>query len=162
MWQEWQVAAQRVTICASVSHHFGRIAPAVEGMIHLGKWQVEARSQIKAGQFGKPREPWRIMRIIKPSTIREWMKHHPTAKPGLEWWLATVKAAQWKNLAELRHTMPRADQVTTASGRLVVVFNIAGNKFRLIAAVHFNRGLVYALALLTHAEYSKDRWKDTL
>lgn len=102
------------------------------------------------------------MRIIKPSTLREWMKDHPSAKPGLEWWLVTVKAARWKNLVELRQTMPSADQVTMTSGRLAIVFNIAGNKFRLIAAVHFNTGLVFALALLTHAEYSKNRWKDSL
>ncbi len=99
------------------------------------------------------------MRIIKPSTVREWMKDHSPAKPGLEWWLDTVESAKWKNLIELKKTFPSADQVITASGRPVIVFNIGGNKFRLIAAVHFNRGLVYALSLFTHAEYSKDRWK---
>ena len=49
-----------------------------------------------------------------------------------------------------------------ASGRTVLVFNISGNAFRLIVAMHFNRGLVFALAFISHAEYSKDRWKDTL
>jgi mRNA interferase HigB len=102
------------------------------------------------------------MRVIKPGTVHEWMKKHPPAKAGLEWWLVTVKAARWSNLAEMRRTMPGADQVMTESKRHVVVFNIAGNKFRLIAAVHFNRGLVYALAFMTHAEYSKNRWRDKL
>lgn len=54
------------------------------------------------------------------------------------------------------------EQVKVASGRTVLVFNISGNAFRLIAAMHFNRGLVFALAFISHAEYSKDRWKDTL
>lgn len=50
----------------------------------------------------------------------------------------------------------------TDSKRQVIVFNIAGNKFRLMAAVHFNTRIVFALDFLTHAEYSKNRWKDQL
>jgi len=41
----------------------------------------------------------------------------------------------------------------------LVVFNIGGNKYRLIAAIHFNRGKVYIRDVLTHAEYDKERWK---
>ena len=102
------------------------------------------------------------MRIIKPGAVRERMRRHPASKPAQEGWLAIVKAAKWRNLAELKRTLPRADQVMSDSKRQVVVFNIAGNKFRLIAAVHFNTGIVFALDFLTHAEYSKDRWKDQL
>jgi mRNA interferase HigB len=41
-----------------------------------------------------------------------------------------------------------------------VVFNIGGNKYRLIAAVHFNRRKVYVRHVLTHAEYDKGKWKE--
>ncbi len=102
------------------------------------------------------------MRIIKPVTVRQWMRQHPAAKPGLEWWLEAVQHGTWKSMVELRRTFPAADLVKVSSGRLVVVFNISGNAFRLIAAVHFNTGLVYALAFMSHAEYSKDRWKAIL
>lgn len=102
------------------------------------------------------------MRVIKPATVREWMCRHPRAKPGLEWWLDAVRSGGWTQLAELRMTFPAADLVRVASGRNVVVFNISGNAYRLIAAMHFNSGHVYALAFLTHAEYSKNRWKDNL
>ena len=44
----------------------------------------------------------------------------------------------------------------------MTVFNICGNKYRLIAAIHYNRQRVYVLRLLRHAEYSKDFWKDRL
>jgi mRNA interferase HigB len=44
-------------------------------------------------------------------------------------------------------------------GRLTV-FNIGGNKARLIAAIHYNRRRVYIRAVLTHAEYDAARWKD--
>lgn len=102
------------------------------------------------------------MRVIKPATVRGWMRQHPSAKPGLEWWLDVVQHGTWRTLPELRRTFPATDPVKVASGRLVFVFNISGNAFRLIAAIHFNTGLVYALAFMSHAEYSKDRWKATL
>lgn len=102
------------------------------------------------------------MRIIKPSTVRDWMRKHPAAAPRLEWWMDAMKTGRWKNLVELKRTFPAADQVKVASGRTVIVFNIGGNSFRLMAAVHFNRGLVFALAFMSHAEYSKDRWKENL
>lgn len=102
------------------------------------------------------------MRIIKPSTVRDWMRKHSAAAPGLEWWMDAIKTGRWRNLVELKRTFPGADQVMVAGGRTVLVFNIGGNAFRLIAAVHFNHGLVFALAFMSHAEYSKDRWKGKL
>jgi mRNA interferase HigB len=44
----------------------------------------------------------------------------------------------------------------------VLIFNIRRNDCRLIAAAHFNRQIVYVMRFMTHAEYSKDRWKETL
>jgi mRNA interferase HigB len=44
----------------------------------------------------------------------------------------------------------------------VLIFNLRRNDDRLIAAAHYNRPIVYALRFMTHAEYSKDRWKETL
>ncbi len=102
------------------------------------------------------------MRVIKPATMRDWMRRHPAAKPGLEWWLEVMQRGTWNSLIELRRTFPAVDPVKVASGRRVLVFNICGNAFRLVAAVHFNTGLVYALAFMSHAEYSKERWKTTL
>ena len=46
--------------------------------------------------------------------------------------------------------------------RQVLVFNIRRNDYRLIVAAHFNRQIVYTLRFVTHAEYSKNRWKETL
>ena len=55
-----------------------------------------------------------------------------------------------------------ADTVKTASGRSVVVFNIGGNNYRLICAIHYNTGIVFVLRFLTHAEYDKETWKNDL
>ena len=52
--------------------------------------------------------------------------------------------------------------VRVKSGRPVVVFDIAQNRYRLIAAVHFNCGKLYALRFLTHKEYDRNTWKTEL
>ena len=63
---------------------------------------------------------------------------------------------------DLRTVFPHADVVKVASGNSVTVFNISGNHYRLITAIYYNRGMIYALDFLNHADYSKDRWKETL
>ncbi len=102
------------------------------------------------------------MRIIKSTRIREYCSQHPQARPSLEQWLMRTKAAHWASVADLRQTFPSADPVRVASGRAVVVFNIAGNRYRLITAIHYNMRKVFVLRFLTHAEYDKETWKDTL
>ncbi len=102
------------------------------------------------------------MRIIKPSTVRAFARQNPKALAALTRWLLVAEKAKWDRLADMRQAFQSADEIVVASGRRVVVFNIAGNSYRLIAAVHYNTQRVYILRFMTHAEYSKDRWKDVL
>lgn len=74
----------------------------------------------------------------------------------------TVKQAVWRNLVDVRRNYPDTDSARVRSGRTVLIFNIRRNDYRLIVAAHFNRQIVYTLRFMTHAKYSKDRWKDTL
>jgi len=89
-------------------------------------------------------------------------QRNPQAAIGLSHWHELAKAGRWTCLQDVRATFPHADGVTVESGRSVVVFNIAGNKHRLITAIHYNRRLVFTLMALTHAEYGKQRWKEAL
>ena len=102
------------------------------------------------------------MRLIKPKTIETWSSLHAGAKSALGNWQEVVESARWTGFADLRQTFASADQVKVVSGRTVIVFNIAGNRFRLIAAVHYRTAIVFALRFLTHTEYSKDKWKNDL
>jgi mRNA interferase HigB len=102
------------------------------------------------------------MRIIKPATVRSWAAIHADAAAALERWMTLIEDAEWRNLTEMRAAIASADEVAVRSGRRVVVFNVGGNKYRLIAAVHCNRQIVYALHFMTHAEYDKDKWKRVL
>lgn len=102
------------------------------------------------------------MRIIKPSTVRAFELVHAGAAAGLEHWLEVAEAARWTKLHDVRLSFRTADEIRVASGRTVVVFNIGGNRFRLVTAIHYNLGKVFVLRFMTHAEYSKDRWKEEL
>jgi mRNA interferase HigB len=102
------------------------------------------------------------VRIIHGGTIRDWAIRYHDAAESLSAWLENASNATWRNLAELRQVYPHADPVAVASGRTVVVFNIRGNRYRLVTAIHYNRQIIYTLRFLTHAEYSKNRWKDSL
>lgn len=77
-------------------------------------------------------------------------------------WRKVVRASRWQTVVDVRRTYPQADLVQVASGRKVMIFNIAGNKYRLITALHYNRQIAYILRFLTHAEYSKNLWKQML
>lgn len=94
------------------------------------------------------------MHVITRKRLNEFAEIHPGVKNALAQWYKLIKQNEFKSFVELRELFPSADQV----GKLTV-FNIGGNKVRLIAAIHYNRKKVYIRAVLTHAEYDKERWK---
>lgn len=102
------------------------------------------------------------MRIINETFLVAAGREHPPAASHLDAWRKFVRKAAWRHLIDVRQTYPDTDSVKVRSGRQVLVFNIRRNEYRLIVAAHFNRQIVYTLRFMTHAEYSKDRWKDTL
>ena len=102
------------------------------------------------------------MRIIKEAFLVAKGREHPPAARHLDVWRKTVKKAAWRNLVDVRQSYPGTDTVKVCSGRTVLIFNLRRNDYRLIAAAHFNRQIVYALRFMTHAEYNEDRWKETL
>jgi mRNA interferase HigB len=102
------------------------------------------------------------VRIIKEAFLVAAGQENPSAARQLDFWRKTVRAATWRNLVDVRRSYPATDTVKVRSGRQVLVFNIRRNDYRLIVAVHFNRQIVYTLRFMTHAEYSKDRWKEAL
>ena len=102
------------------------------------------------------------MRVVKEKFLRDAAEQYPKAAKYLAVWVKTVRAVAWRNLADLRGCYPSADRVLVGSKKPVIVFNVCGNTYRLIVAMHFDRQTAYTLRFLTHAEYSKDCWKDEL
>lgn len=101
------------------------------------------------------------MRIITLKRLLEAAAKHPVLRPKVESWYSIAKPARWKTFTETRTSFRHADQVTVESGRTVTVFNL-GDAYRLITAIHYNKERVYILRVLTHADYDKGGWKETL
>ena len=95
------------------------------------------------------------MHIISRKRLNDFAAMHPDAKSALAHWYQAVKKQKFESFVELRQVFPQADQV----GKLTV-FNIGGNKVRLIAAVHYNSKKLYIRSILTHEEYNKGKWKE--
>ncbi len=95
------------------------------------------------------------MHIITRKRLLDFAQKHPGCKSGLETWYRIIKHGKFNKFAELRKAFPSADQV----GKFTV-FNIGGNKARLIAAVHYNTQRVYIRYVLTHADYDRNKWKE--
>lgn len=91
--------------------------------------------------------------IAKPALSVFWEKH-PDSKPALLAWYRLVSTTDFASLHDLRQTFASADHVNGFT-----VFNIAGNKYRLVAAIHYNRRKVYIRHVLTHAAYDLGKWK---
>ena len=95
------------------------------------------------------------MHIITRKRLNEFADKYPETKNALAQWYRLIKQNNFNSFAELRSVFHSADQV----GKLTI-FNIGGNKVRLIAAIHYNRKKVYIRAVLTHSEYDEDKWKE--
>ncbi len=75
-------------------------------------------------------------------------------------WYRTVSGAEWSSIADVRATYPHADGVETGRRETLTVFNVAGNKYRLIARIRYDYRLVNVRFVLTHAAYTKGKWKE--
>ena len=95
------------------------------------------------------------MHVITRKRLNEFAEKHPDAKSSLARWYAIMRKSRFLNFVQLRETFPHTDQV----GKFTV-FNIGGNKVRLVAAVHYNRSKIYIRHVLTHQEYDAGKWKE--
>jgi len=93
--------------------------------------------------------------IAKPILIEFW-RQHPDAQRPLIAWYRIMKSSTFTDLNHLRMTFATADYVDG-----LTVFDIGGNKYRLIASIHYDRHKVYVRAVLGHEAYDRGRWKRT-
>ena len=94
------------------------------------------------------------MRVISEKPLREFREDHPDAEIALRQWLTAVKAAKWRNFSELRATFGSADVYKD-----LTIFDVGGNKYRLIVAINYKTQIVYVHYVLTHKEYDSNDWK---
>ena len=95
------------------------------------------------------------MHVITRKRLNDFAAKYPETKNALAQWYELIKKNDFSSLVELKTIFPSADKV----GKLTV-FNVGGNKVRLIAAIHYNRKKIYIRAVLTHEEYDQGKWKE--
>ena len=94
------------------------------------------------------------MHVISRKALREFSARFPDSEGALSHWYRIMTTTDFDNFAALRIALPTADKVGD-----LIVFNVGGNKYRLIVSIHFNRKKVYVRNVLTHREYDKGAWK---
>ena len=97
---------------------------------------------------------WLVHVITRQALRRFWEKHHDSEN-ALRAWFGMTRRAGWKHIVGVRQVFPQAD----AAG-LYTVFNVCGNKYRLISQIDYETGKVFIHSVLTHAEYNRGRWKE--
>ena len=96
------------------------------------------------------------MRVISPKKLREFWAFHPDAESALRSWYKLTRGADWKSYEDVRAVFgKRIDQFER-----FVIFDIGGNKYRLIGTIHYNTGRLYIRHVLTHADYDREKWKE--
>ncbi|MFP7754231.1 type II toxin-antitoxin system HigB family toxin [Thermodesulfobacteriota bacterium B35] len=95
------------------------------------------------------------MHVITRKRLVDFAAKHPDCATALDSWYRIVKHTRFAGFVELRATFPSADQVYG-----LTVFNIGGNKVRLIAAIHYNTQKIFIRYVLTHKEYERNKWKE--
>jgi mRNA interferase HigB len=93
--------------------------------------------------------------IITRKTRFQFWEQHPARQTALVRWFKIVQKTEFHSFSELRAVFPSADKLDGW-----IIFNIGGNKYRLIASFHFNRGKVYIRHVLTHTQYNRGDWKN--
>ena len=97
------------------------------------------------------------MHIISKKKLRDYWEKNAQAKLPLTEWYFKMKECNAKNLVQLRATFNSVDPVHGYT-----IFNIGGNNYRLITAIHYNTQRCFIRTIWTHAEYSKRSYEAKL
>lgn len=92
------------------------------------------------------------MRIISNTALTDFAAIHPPADAPLQAWRKVVESRDFVNFADIKSTFNATDKVDK-----YYIFDIGGNKYRVVAAIHFNTNIMYIRHVFTHQEY--DKWK---
>ena len=94
------------------------------------------------------------MHIITRRALKDFAENHPEAETPLAAWYKVISKGSYLNLMEIRAVFPSADDVQG-----LCVFNIGGNKFRLVTKIEYRWQKVFIKGVMTHDEYDLGAWK---
>lgn len=91
------------------------------------------------------------MRIITESRLTTFWREHPPAEIPLKAWRTIIRLARYESPHEVKAQFPSVDFL----GDGVTVFDIGGNKYRVVATMRYKHQIVFMRHVLTHAEYDR-------
>lgn len=91
------------------------------------------------------------MHVVKKKTLQDFWRKHPGAETPLRAWLKDAERAEWRSMHDIKSYARSADPM----GDNRVVFNIGGNKYRLVVLCLMAKGRLYVRFVGTHAEYDR-------
>jgi mRNA interferase HigB len=95
------------------------------------------------------------MHVISRKKLREFWAVHPEARTSLDAWYKKLKREEFTTFADVKAVFPQADTF-----KRFAIFDVGGNKYRIVAEINYTTGQVFLRHALTYAEYTKGRWKD--
>jgi mRNA interferase HigB len=95
------------------------------------------------------------MKLISNSALVSFAQIHPESTTVLQAWRKVIEKNNFQNWSELKHTFNSVDKVDD-----LTVFNVGGNKYRIIAFIRFAKQIIFIKHVLTHNEYDKGQWKN--
>lgn len=96
------------------------------------------------------------MHVVSHKAIRLFCEEYPAAESAMDHSYRVAKRATWASFAEVKQSFNTADFVAP-----YVVFDIGGNKYRLIAEINFSRDVLFIRWIMTHKQYMKGAWKES-
>ena len=93
------------------------------------------------------------MTVYGEAAVEAFAKQHAASRKPLARFLAVARAAAWKHFPQVKQTFPATDYAA-ATGMLI--FDMGGNKYRLIARVDFAEQLLFIQAVMTHEKYNRE------
>jgi mRNA interferase HigB len=104
--------------------------------------------------------------VISRKKLREFYEAKPERHrhaDSFEGWFKLARQARWWNFQDTRALFGQTDVTNdTASGRTATIFDIGGNKYRIIALIDYMRQTVLITHVMDHKEYDKARWKNDI
>lgn len=94
------------------------------------------------------------MNVVSHKAIRTFCQRYQDPGSSLDRWYRVARRATWVSFAEVKQAFNTADFVAP-----YIVFDIGGNKYRLIAEINFSRRVLFIRGIMTHKEYVKGAWK---
>lgn len=100
-----------------------------------------------------------FMRVVSLKPLRAFWERFPDSQLPLRKWYKVATHANWGSLQDVRRDYPHADGVHAGTD-VLTVFNIGGNKYRLVARIRYDYRLINVRCVLTHRAYEDGSWKE--